>query len=51
MWPGLPYNTVAVFQRLVSLLKDKEKGRVPEALSASMTEPQKSHSDAFMAFC
>lgn len=51
VWPGLPHNTVAVFQRLVSLPKDKEKGRVPEALSASMTEPQKSHSDAFMAFC
>lgn len=51
VWPGLPHNTVAVFQRLVSLPKDKEKGRVPEALLASVTEPRKSHSNAFTAFC
>lgn len=51
VWPGLPHNMVAVSQRLGSLLKDKEKERMPEALLASVTRPQKPHSDDFTAFC
>lgn len=51
VWPGLPHNVEAVSQRLGPLLKDKEKERVPEILLASVTKPQKTHSDAFTTSC